>query len=236
MTVQFRPMPWLTAIVAVMLIILIALGMWQLQRLQWKTALLDEIAASANAAPLQSLRELEQAIANEEPVDFRRIQLSAARLPEARLVFTSQTGGIYWRAFSPLRADGVIYAAIETLDSEEREAFQAAAQDTYVGYVRKSYEMGRMETIFKSQPNAVTNRWFKFDQSGDWLDGFTDARVISDYYIDVEPAATDAARLKPRVPDIRNNHRDYMLTWWSFALILLVFYAMIHRRAGRLSW
>ena len=55
MRVKFRPMPWLTAIVAIMLAILISLGVWQYKRLQWKTTLLAEVEASVTAPPLTSL-------------------------------------------------------------------------------------------------------------------------------------------------------------------------------------
>jgi len=73
MKIQFRPMPVLTIIVAVMLAILISLGVWQYQRLQWKTDLLAEVEASVTAPPLTSLDDLDRAIAAGEPVDFRRI-------------------------------------------------------------------------------------------------------------------------------------------------------------------
>lgn len=38
------------------------------------------------------------------------------------------------------------------------------------------------------------------------------------------------------LPDIRNNHRDYMWTWFSLAGLLIIFYGLIHYRAKRLSW
>ena len=78
MKLKFRPMPWLTAITAVMLAILISLGVWQYKRLQWKTNLLAEVEASVTAPPLTSLDDLERAIAAGEPVDFRRIALTAS--------------------------------------------------------------------------------------------------------------------------------------------------------------
>ena len=58
MSLSFRPMPWLTAIVAIMLAILISLGVWQYKRLSWKTDLLAEVEASVTAPPLASLEDL----------------------------------------------------------------------------------------------------------------------------------------------------------------------------------
>ena len=92
MSVTFRPMPWLTVITAVMLAALISLGVWQYQRLQWKTDLLAEVEASVTAQPLTSLGDLERAIQAGEPVDFRRIMFTASPVvgePIYCLLYTS---------------------------------------------------------------------------------------------------------------------------------------------------
>jgi len=44
---------------------------------------------------------------------------------------------------------------------------------------------------------------------------------------------TSAQGLPPKRPEIANNHFDYMLTWFSLAIILLIFYVLIHIRDGR---
>jgi len=54
------------------------------------------------------------------------------------------------------------------------------------------------------------------------------------YYIDWVEGAKNADDLPVRIPDVANSHLDYMLTWYSFILILLVIYLIIHKRAGRL--
>ena len=43
--------------------ILICLAVWQYQRLQWKTALLEEVELAVSAPPLKSLKDLQAAIA-----------------------------------------------------------------------------------------------------------------------------------------------------------------------------
>ena len=92
-------MPGLTLITAICVVILMSLGTWQYQRLQWKTALLAEVEAAINAPPLRSLRELETEIEAGNPVDFRRIGLTATMtgsdLPY--LVYKPRQDGIYWR-------------------------------------------------------------------------------------------------------------------------------------------
>jgi len=41
------------------------------------------------------------------------------------------------------------------------------------------------------------------------------------FYIDAKSTDLDDEYLPPLRPDIRNNHLDYMLTWYSFAIILM---------------
>jgi len=245
MKLQFRPMPWLTAIVAVMFAILISLGVWQYQRLHWKTALLEEVEASVTALPLVSLDDLERAIAAGEPVDFRRIAFTAspAAGEPVYAVYRTQQGGIYWDLY---QSYGPIFGRYDTVldaDKPNGEAVSPAhiVSDVLIGYVRKNHPMGRVEAWSKSKPSPERNRWFKFNQTGDW--GTSDMRTS--HFIEIantlpfntqDGGVSAASALPVRRPSIRNNHRDYMLTWFSFAALLLLFYALIHRRAGRLQW
>ena len=245
MSIKFRPMPWLTVIVAIMLAILISLGVWQFNRLQWKTQLLAEVEASVTAPPLTSLDDLDRALAEGEPVDFRRIAFQSAPTAGQPVyaVYKTQQGGIYWDLFQQY---GDIFGRYDTVLSDNKpdgtEVSPAMlVADINVGYVREDHPMGLVESWLKSKPNATTNRWFKFNQTGDW----GDANTLTSHYIDIQTklsfdtqdrGASAAKGLPVRRPTIRNNHRDYMLTWFSFALLLIIFYMLIHRRAGRLSW
>ncbi len=245
MKLRLRPMPWLTGIVAVMLVILISLGVWQFQRLQWKTNLLTEVEASVTSPPLTSLEDLERAIAANEPVDFRRIsfQSSPTAGEPVYAVYRTQQGGIYWDLFEQYSS---VFGRYDTVLNDVKPDGTAVSPanivaDVLVGYVREDHPMGRVEGWLKSKPNRTTNRWFKFNQTGDW--GGTE--TLTSHYIDIaaklpfdtaDRGASAAAALPVRRPSIRNNHRDYMLTWFSFAFLLVIFYLMIHRRAGRLTW
>lgn len=247
MSVKFRPMPWLTGIVAVMLIILISLGVWQYQRLQWKTDLLAEVEASVTAPPLTSLDDLDRAIAAGEPVDFRRIELTGVIGGEYAEyhVFKSKAGGIFWDVFRPFQSEKsqnlrIIFARTQTIDDTQKsdgsfETIIRSGLEPVYGYVREDHPMGRVEAWVKSKPNRETNRWFKFNQDGSWGEALS-PRTIRSHYVELDLKAESANALPVRRPTIRNNHRDYMLTWFSFAGLLVVFYVLIHKRAGRLTW
>ncbi|MEP3890213.1 MAG: SURF1 family cytochrome oxidase biogenesis protein [Hellea sp.] len=245
MKLHFKPMPWLTAIVAICLFILISLGTWQYQRLQWKTALLAEVEAAVTAPPFTSLAEFQTALEAGKPVDFRRIGFTATPKAQTPIyaVYGPGKGGIYWDLFRQYSAQPDIFGKYDRARDAEKPDGTAVVPaqllaDQNIGYVRKVHAMGGVESKIKSKPNPAANRWFKFNQSGRWGQG----DVMTSYYIDITAydstaaQALDAASLPVRRPEIRNNHFDYMLTWYSFAIILLIIYAILHRRAGRLKF
>jgi len=238
---SFKPMPGLSIVLAISVAILITLGVWQYNRLQWKTALLAEIEASVTAPPFKSLSELARAIHAEDPVDFRRIEFDATPIKGAKSyhLYSSQAGGIYWDVVEPLQSQSYsVLAKTRELDNsakaEAPKTVIESDQKRFVGYARKTYPMGKIESWVKSKANTETNRYFYFNQTGDWYENIRIPR-IEGYYIDVAKADT-AAALPVMRPDIANNHFDYMLTWWSFALIFIIIYIILHKRAGRLSF
>ena len=240
MALRFRPMPGLTLVTAICVSILISLGTWQYHRLQWKTALLAEVEAAVTAPPLTSLSQLKAALTTGEPVDFRRIGFSASIEAEERpyLVYQSRRDGIYWRAFAPIKqANEHIFGAFGTVLDEDKESYQMSylpqGQATLAGYVRKSHPMGKIESWVKSKANPSANRYFKFNQTQDWAIA---GSIGTQLYLDLDENISDPSLLPVKRPEIRNNHFDYMLTWFSFAIIMLIIYGMMHYRNGRLKW
>lgn len=240
MKLHFKPMPWLTVIVAICLAILISLGTWQYQRLQWKTALLAEVDAAAKAEPFTSLGQVQAALEAGEAVDFRRYGSTsqALGLSENYLVFTAANKDISWRVFTAVEEARVtVFAGLGVVSDDTKANFIAFADTKdipLIGYVRLARESPRGAA--KSSPDK--NRWFGFNplpESHDWA-GMAGIEADMRFYIDTVPGATDADLLPPKRPDIRNNHLDYMLTWYSFALILLIIYFILHHRAGRLKF
>ena len=239
MSLQFKPMPWLSAITAICLAILISLGVWQYQRLHWKKALLAEVEAAVTAPPLSSLAELEASINAGNPVDFRRIGFSAIVDGSASyLVYSSRSDGIYWRQFSPLKeGEHSFFGALGYIKDKDRSevpgtpAQPAISPADFAGYIRKDHKMGAIEALVKNEANPESNRYFKFNQTGDWAQG-----SAALYYIDIDTQIMDAGKLPIKRPEIANNHLDYMLTWFSFAGILLFIYGLIHVRSGRLKF
>lgn len=241
---RFAPMKWFTVLTLAMLSILITLGTWQYNRLQWKTDLLADIDAASTAAPFKSLRAVDEAIKAGEPVDYRRIEIMAAS-PNSRAgsapvfyVYQARDKAIFWREYSPVKTQNsafVFVAGRSVKDSAKGDGFiQAMPKQSITGYIRTYQKPGFGSP--KSTPSA--NRYFSFNpvpDERDWADVLSSQTIQTDYYIDAVPA-NRAAELPPKKPDLRNNHFDYMMTWYSFALILIIIYIIMHMRAGRLRF
>ncbi|RKQ69266.1 cytochrome oxidase assembly protein ShyY1 [Litorimonas taeanensis] len=244
--IKFQPMPGLTIVLVICVTILISLGVWQYQRLQWKTALLAEVEASVSAPPLKGLDALSEAIRQEAPIDFRRIAFTGKPQNGGSIyhLYSSQTGGIYWDIIEPIKSEGrYILAKTSEVNAQQKTTApntviapdSLSAPQSYIGYIRKTYPMGRVESWVKPKANIESNRYFYFDQNKNWYETLPTPN-FEGYYIDVVEKAQSAETLPVKRPEIANNHFDYMLTWWSFALIFVVIYLILHRRAGRLQF
>lgn len=229
MALRFRPMPGLTLVVLICLPILLGLGLWQYQRWQWKTDVLSEIDTAVSAPPLQGMNEL-LALPDDTPVDFRRIQINGTATGPTWHAYRPEAG-IQWQPFRVVE-DGRQQALVgfPTFDDRVKDAAGPPnLTGPRAGYVRRIRPASGFGKWLAADHNPADNRWFAINPEGSWMSG-------SELYIDLDATETDASALPVRRPDIANNHVSYMLTWWSFAIILLIIYAILHRRAGRLSW
>lgn len=238
----FRPMPVLTIVTAICIAILLWLGTWQYNRLQWKTDLIAEVDAASQAAPFTSLAQIERAAANAEPLEFRRVRLSVdvAENDQPFMIYRAADRQIKWRPFSLISdksgAAPVYFTGQLVSDGEKADYNQPRVEDTEIaGYVRRPAKLTRLAR----RSNVIDNRYFGFNpvpEKRDWAEEAISGKANVAYFIEIDHALGDApAELPEKTPELRNNHFDYMMTWYSFALILLVIYIIMHRRAGRLK-
>ena len=245
--IKFRPFAGLTLMTLIALAILLTLGTWQYNRLKWKTQLLADVEIASQSAPFTSYGAINRTKDAGAPIDFRRVSLSGSYISSADTssiefhVFKTHAKSIAWRVFRPLRTEGgaVFVAAENITDSEKAAPRSLTREPLYVsGYVRAYQKPSR----FAAKSTPELNRWFSFNASPDSAD-WGQARALegqdvqTDYYIDAVTISQTPieASLPIKKPDLPNNHFDYMLTWYSFALILFVIYLILHLRAGRLS-
>lgn len=240
MKLVFRPMWGLTIAVAICLVILITLGTWQYQRLQWKTAVIASIDSAANAPAVQNLSQLDDIVAQGQPYDFRKIVLdgefTAPTINQGEpFHYLRSTGkAMTWRLYQPFSdGTGAAYVASHEFTDTQKDSPPKIlmGQRRLIGYVRK------VQTPNWTIPASTiaSNRWFAFNPMPEILDWTDGGKIADAYYIDRIETADTVDDLPVQIPEIANNHLDYMLTWYSFAIILIVIYLILHKRSGRLS-
>ncbi len=204
--------------------ILIALGVWQLQRKAWKEALIETVSQRAAAQPidLPAPATWNALIAGTD--EFRRVRLRAQFLDTAKPAFFYTAGSLLrddvkapgYFVFAPARlADGRI-VVINRGYAAQPEARPPRGNADIVGYLRFP-EPGR---FFVSDHDTAGATWFVRDQRAMAKElGWGD---VAPFYIDQESPAPPGGVPKPGPlkVQLRNDHLGYALTWFGLAAAL----------------
>lgn len=235
-----RPGRWALRIIAVLLIVLFAgLGSWQVQRLQWKLALIERVESrvhSAPAAPPPPARWGQLSAASDE---YRRVKLSGVFLYQftTPVQAVSELGSGYWLLTPMCTSDGFIVLvnrgfvpmADGLLDRYPGKRADAGApvctpslapRHDVVGLLRVSEPHGG----FLRENDLQHNRWYSRDVAA-----IAQARGlynVAPYFVDAaqdqDPAdAPDHPTGGLTVITFHNNHLVYAFTWYALALMVI---------------
>ncbi len=222
---------WPTVFLIPALAMLVGLGIWQLQRLEQKTALIARIEAGLSAEPAR----LPATLSDPEAWHYRRVLLEGEFLHDRELFLSGRTfdGRPGLHVVTPLRRAGaggqvlLVDRGWVPLDRRDRGARAEGLPQGVVpvtGIARVPPKRGWMQP--DNDPEA--NLWFWLD-----LDAMADAAAVGP----VPGLIVEADAMAGALPiggrtrlDIPNNHLQYAITWFSFAVILLVIFVLYHRR------
>ncbi len=236
MKLTFRPYPGLTVACALLFAILCGLGVWQLERLQWKLALIARVNAHMAAAPL-ALDQIKVLGADE--AQYRRVRLTG-RFDHAHeaYVFTTDAGAPVYHVLTPLRLeDGRVLMVDrgevpkELLDPATRAAGNALGAVEVTGVWRVPDAPG----AFTPPPDMAHRIWYARDLG---------TIAAADHLILTAPVVVEAdASANPSgwpkggqtVVSFRNQHLSYAVTWFGLALGLLGIWFAYHISKGRIG-
>jgi len=229
----FRPLLWPTLFTAPAVLLLLALGSWQIQRLYWKQDLIAQRQAAVSAAPGAAPQSLEDA----QDMEFHHVTDEGVFL-HAKEIFlgaTSEAGRQGYQVLTPLLEPGgrIVFVnrgfiPAELKDPARRAAGQIAGKVRVQGLLRLPPD-GK-PAWFLPDNRADLNYWFWVDlpamSAADKLD-----RVAS-FYIDADASPNPGGWPKGGVTRLvlPNDHLQYAITWFSLAVALLVIYVLFHRR------
>jgi surfeit locus 1 family protein len=230
---NFRPTFWPTVFSLPALLICLALGAWQIERLFWKQDLIARRDAAVTAAPAPVPKTLAEA----RGMEYRHVSDEGSYLYDKEIFLgaTSDAGGQGYQVLTPLLEPGgrVVfvnrgYIPAELKDSARRSAAQIPGTVHVQGLLRLPPTARPNWFLPDNRPDL--NYWFWVDlpamAAADNLDR------VAPFYIDADATPNPGGWPKGGVTRLKlpNNHLQYAITWFSPAIALIVIYVLFHRR------
>lgn len=237
---RFRPTLWASVCTALAVLMLLGLGTWQLQRLQWKDSLIAERLARSQAPA----RSLPGTFEDSAALEFVRVRLEGGFLHDDELYVASRTfkGKVGLHVVTPFALDdGRVllvnrgWVPVDRSDPTARIEGQIEEPQALEVILRRGGWRGWDFTRPRNDP--VNNLWLWFDLPA-MANRATAENVITEVYGEVLPDGLGGEvpgglpiPIGARV-DLRNNHLEYALTWYTLAVALLVIYVVFSTKRG----
>ena len=236
---RFRPTFWATVFAVPALAILLALGTWQVQRLYWKEG---EIAKRQERSEGPGIA-LPAAFPDPAALEFTRVALNGSFLHDQEFYLGARTesGRVGLNVVTPFQLDdGRILMLNRGWVPENRRDPATRAEGQLAGAQRIEALLrtdGWKGVEFAKPPNNPEERFYF------WLDlpvmaagleaaGVAAGPIVTEVYADAV-----ASEIPGGLPVggqtrivLKNDHLEYAITWYSFAVILAVIYFLFHYR------
>ena len=208
---------------AVMLAILVSLGIWQLQRLQWKLGILAEIGHAEAVTPVPL---------SDHPLPFTKVIVSGHFRDDMHALYGDEVrdvpGGTAMGAglIEPLERPGHEPILVDRGWVPEGRLGAPGGDATVVGYIRAPETPGMLSLT----DDTVARRFYTLDPAkiGAAL-GLS--RVAPFTLIAMgNSGMPEPATALPRPP---NDHLNYALTWFALGLSMLVVFGAYARKVIR---
>ncbi|WP_374654511.1 SURF1 family protein [Dongia sp.] len=230
----FRPGLWPTLFTVPAVLFMLALCVWQVQRLYWKEGLIAARVERTTAAPV-ALPPVGSDLAE---VEFRRVALDGRfdHAHEFYMPARSQNGNVgYWIVTPFLPADGTQALLVnrgwvpeEKRDAAARPGGQFANAVAFDGIVR----LPQVQGWFQPDNEPAKNRWFYLAPAE--MAAASGLAFRDDLYLDA--VKTEIPGNYPLGGQTRiqmpNDHLQYAITWGALALALAVIYAIHGFKTG----
>ena len=233
-----RRFPWiLTVLAALALGLLIGLGVWQVERLQWKMGLMDAADAAAAKPPAPLVEVLAEVMAEgrgQGDLEFRKALmvcrgLATAPYVELQTIYDGRPGV---RLISACKPEGQDFSLLidRGFVPEEVSARPRVTESTLPLVL-----VGEFRTF--SKPNAMTpaprnDRFYGRDTEAMAKALKVTGPVRPEAVYAITQTNPEIETLTPSAPPaaFSNNHFGYALTWFGLAIVLAGFYVALLRR------
>ncbi|WP_425598166.1 SURF1 family protein [Brucella intermedia] len=209
---------------AVFFVLFMGLGIWQVERLQWKLDLIERVDARVHAEPVAAPGRDDWANVNQNDDEYRRVKLTGTYLNDKEILVHALTerGAGYW-VLTPMRSpDGALtlinrgFVPSDRRDPSSRHETQIAGETTVTGLLR----MPEPDGFFLRPNDPARNDWNSRDIAA--FAQKLNLGQVAPYFIDAD--ANSAAGALPigglTVVKFRNSHLSYAITWFALAAMV----------------
>ncbi|WEK52360.1 MAG: SURF1 family protein [Candidatus Kaistia colombiensis] len=212
---------------------LCSLGMWQVQRLHWKEALIAQVDSRLKEAPVAApgpgaWKTLDLTEADYTPVTVTGEFLhdDEAHLYNALMDPRGPVGGVGWFVFTPLRTDEgwIVYVnrgfvPVDKEAASTRPEGQVQGRVTVTGLLRRPETPGR----FQASAKPTSQQWFAREPDKFAERSGLPSQLVAPYTIDADatPNPGGLPQGGETTVSFSNNHLQYVVTWFGLALALV---------------
>jgi surfeit locus 1 family protein len=219
---RFRPAPGFTIFALVCLAVLVGLGTWQLDRLSWKTTLVDRMDRQLAAAPIP----LPPSVPDAAIWDYRRVTVTGRFWHEREMLVGGKPlhGRVGWHVVTPLaRDDGggtVLVVRGWVPDDRRLPATRAAGQVTGTVTVDGISRVPAPRAWMQPEDRPAENIWYVVDVA---MMAAAIPGPVAPVVVEAGPAPVPGGLPEggqTRVT-LSNNHLQYVITWYGLAAALV---------------
>lgn len=213
-------------------VLLVGLGVWQVQRLGWKEGLIAKLDQRLKLPPMPLPSPDRWSRLDPEQNEFRRVAFTATFLldKEAPLYSAGSpfrpdvSGGGYW-IFTPARLpDGHIvmvdrgFVPLQDRDPKTRPGGEISGPVQIVGTLR----WPEQANWFIPNNDVTHNLWFRRDPAA--MARGLGLGAVAPFYVAQEAPIPPGGLPKPGplTANLRNAHLQYALTWFGLAAVLAI--------------
>jgi len=235
--IRFRPLLIPTLISLPGIALAVGLGVWQLQRLEWKDALIEAVSTrvTAPAIPLDEALALPR-----EEAEWRNIALDGQfRHDSETYLFAVAAGGepgLHVITPFELSHGGTVLVDRGFVPESLREpASRAEGQVQGTVHIEGVFRLPTVDSAFTPPPDMETFTWFSRDPEE--IAAALGIGLAADIMIEANAAPNPGGwpRGGQTVISFPNSHLQYAITWFGLALGLLAVYLVYHQRTGNLG-
>ena len=199
--------------------IFIALGSWQLVRLNWKLDLIEQIQSSLKDEPIN--------INNTVLKNYLRIKAGGTIDFENQIYLynLNEKGEPGFEVINPIKINNENYLLNRgwiPFNKKNEKEINIIDENNIVGILRKQIKAN----MFKPKNDISNNYWFTLNR--DDIFKFT-GKKFSPYVVYLS-GNYELPKPKLITANISNNHKKYAMTWFSLAISILLLYLYFRKK------